>query len=357
MKILHAAETIKGGVATVMKQISASQLNHKGIERLICIIPDSQRNELDCIPDENIVTFKRKRRNIRAFLHFFFVFICQVWNEKPDVVHLHSTFSGVFGRIALILLSPLRRTKVIYCPHAFSFLMESSKLKKKIYIIIEKILLNATDKVICVSNYEYQEAVKSGLNSNKLVTIHNGVPAKIYKKKLARNEKIKLLFVGRFDYQKGYDLLIKAFQQCCKQSFHLTIVGDRVNENTDRVNLDNVTYTGWLASRDIEEYFMDADALVIPSRWEGFAMVPLEAMSYSLPVISSNATSLPEVVKDGKTGFLFRNGDADALVSILAKLHQFDLAELGKNGNEFFISEFTSDKMIEKTNSLYRALQ
>lgn len=357
MKVLHAAETIKGGVATVLKQIASSQINSNYNNKVICIVPDSQRNELDCMDDKNIVTFKRNRRDISAFVAFLCVFSKQLWKDKPDFVHLHSTFAGVLARIILFFMWPVRRPKVIYCPHAFSFLMVGTLTKRKMYIFIEKVLLRITDKVVCVSDFEYQEGVKAGLSKDKLITIHNGVPAKTGIIKKDKTEKINLLFVGRFDFQKGYDLLIDAYRQCENNNFTLTIVGDSVNQENEKVVLDNVTYTGWLAAKDIEDYFLAADALVIPSRWEGFAMVPLEAMSYSLPVIASNATSLPEVVIDGDTGFLFESGDANALAKIFSGLHHYDLFEMGAKGNKFFNENFTSQRMIEKTDELYSILK
>lgn len=60
--------------------------------------------------------------------------------------------------------------------------------------------------------------------------------------------------------------------------------------------------------------------VVVPSRWEGFAMVPLEAMSYGLPVISSDATSLPEAIKHRVTGYLFKSESASNLTDVLDKL-------------------------------------
>ncbi|WP_426817867.1 glycosyltransferase [Winslowiella sp. 2C04] len=357
MKVLHAAETIKGGVATVLKQIASSQINRNAHDKIICIVPDSQRKELDCIADKNIVTFKRNRRDISAFIAFARVFTKKVWQEKPDFVHLHSTFAGVLARVVLLLMWPVRRPTVIYCPHAFSFLMVSTPMKRKVYILIEKILLGITDKVVCVSDFEYQEGLKAGLNEDKLTTIYNGVPVKLDRVKKGKTDKVNLLFVGRFDLQKGYDVLINAYRQCNKEDFTLTIVGDSVNHQNEKVELENVTYTGWLAAKDIESYFIAADALVIPSRWEGFAMVPLEAMSYSLPVISSNSTSLPEVVIDGETGFLFDNGDVNALANILSNLKKYDLVEMGRKGNKFFNENFTSQSMIDKTNELYSILK
>ena len=103
----------------------------------------------------------------------------------------------------------------------------------------------------------------------------------------------------------------------------------------------------------MEPYFIAADVLVIPSRWEGFAMVPLEAMSYSLPIIASDATSLPEVVINNETGYLFKNGDANSLLSVFNRLDKSDLSEMGRKGNQLYIENFTSQAMIAKTHGLY----
>ncbi|MGU5121571.1 hypothetical protein MAX20_29515, partial [Escherichia coli] len=79
---------------------------------------------------------------------------------------LHSTFSGVLGRLCLFILSPIVKPVVIYCPHAFSFMMTNQKLKKKIYVAIEKILQKNTDAIICVSKYELEESIKYGFDKS-----------------------------------------------------------------------------------------------------------------------------------------------------------------------------------------------
>jgi len=356
MKILHCAETIKGGVATVLKQIAAAQIIMPECQQLICLIPDSQREELHEIADEHIVTFRRRGRNLGSFIRLMKSFTRQLLKEKPDVVHLHSTFAGVLARLVLIVVYPIIRPKVVYCPHAFAFLMESSPFKQKCYVWIERFLSLTTDKIICVSDYERNQAIQYGLNKKKVVTVHNGVPLRHNTKKLKDNIKIELLFVGRLDFQKGYDLLVSAMKKINDPLFHLTIVGDSVNGETEKVALDNITYTGWLKSNELEKYFLNSDALVIPSRWEGFAMVPLEAMSFSLPVVASDSTSLPEVVKNNKTGFLFKSGDAEDLKNKILALKEVDLIIMGDNGNELFSKNFTSNLMIEKTALLYQQI-
>jgi len=359
MKILHAAETIKGGVATVLKQLVSAQQDDKALYQIRCLIPEDQATELDTAHEENIVRWKREGRSFGALVAFAVSFCKTVLKFKPDIVHLHSSFAGVIGRTCLILLYPVVRPKVFYCPHAFSFLMETSGKKKRLYAFIEKALLPMTDAIICVSQYEADKAKEHGINPDKLFVVHNGVGFRTLSNKDnsdVDNHEINLLFVGRFDYQKGYDILIEAMKKVANPNIKLTLIGDTVHGSQAIEKLPDAEYTGWLKSGQMEYYFRTADVLVIPSRWEGFAMVPLEAMSYSLPVISSDATSLPEVVVNGDTGYLFKNGDVNSLVSVLNNLDKSELRVMGQKGNAFFTKNFTSQAMISKTHTLYAEL-
>lgn len=233
MKILHAAETIKGGVATVMRQLVEDQLLSNNSNEVICIIPQEQRQELNNVEREHLVLYNRKGREFYSFLNFFFVFMKVILKENPEIVHLHSTFAGVLGRIALILLRPIRRPKVVYCPHAFAFLMQSSSKKNKVYSWIEKILSKYTDAIICVSKYEKEKAIEVGLPSEKLKVIYNGVvkqESKITRSSPYSNDVFNVLFVGRFDFQKGFDVLVEVMQLLEGKPFHLTAVGGAVHD-------------------------------------------------------------------------------------------------------------------------------
>ncbi|ATA18622.1 glycosyltransferase involved in cell wall biosynthesis [Gibbsiella quercinecans] len=357
MKILHAAETIKGGVATVLKQLVLEQERNAERYDVRVLIPDEQIDEVEVLDSNNIVQWPRNGRSIKSLISFAKNFICLVLRFRPDIVHLHSSFAGVICRFCLMLLFPLFRTKVIYCPHAFSFMMETSKYKKVVYVFIEKLFMKITNVVICVSKYEYDEGVSYGLNKEKLKIVHNGVSIKdisaIDKKKDKDNKKIHVLFVGRFDYQKGYDILIEAARKLSPDAFTFTIIGGSVHNSGNVDRLVNATYTGWLSSDDMDKYFRCADIVVVPSRWEGFAMVPLEAMSYALPIIASNSTSLPEVVLDKKTGFLFECGNVSSLLKILSGLNEYNLIDMGIMGNNYFRDNFTSENMIKKTHEIY----
>lgn len=164
-KILHVAETIKGGVATVIRTISASPEGQDSNYELVYLVPLDQKQELHGIDAQQIRTFERSGRDVRSLLRFAWQLTRVMLKEKPDVVHLHSTFSGVIGRVVCVLLRPWRKPKIVYCPHAFSFLMESSPTKQKIYAWIERVLQRVTDVIICVSRYEMDKARGSAFSA------------------------------------------------------------------------------------------------------------------------------------------------------------------------------------------------
>ncbi|WP_006320953.1 glycosyltransferase [Serratia inhibens] len=361
MKIFHAAETIKGGVATVMRQIAIHQVSKNGVTDMTCLVPEDQKNELSPLDMDHVITFERSGRNLSSFFAFTKKFIRHVLREKPDVVHLHSTFAGVLGRFSLLLLWPFYRPKVVYCPHAFSFIIPGSSVKKRAFAFIEVALSRITDAIICVSEYERQQGIENGLPKNKLIVVYNGVPE--IKKNTAvianpySDDVINLLFVGRFDYQKGFDILEMTMEKLKGKPFHLTAVGGSVHGSySENKTLPQTSYTGWLSAAELAPYFAYADVLVIPSRWEGFAMVPLEAMSYGLPVVASDSTSLPEVVVDGHTGKLFPLSQPEVLAELLANYSKSDWEIMGDHAREEFLSKFTSEKMLASTDSVYNKI-
>ncbi len=354
-KILHVAETIKGGVATVIRTISPPPDDAPEYE-LVYLIPFDQKKELHGIDERKIRTFARKKRNTISLLRFAWQLFRVVLKEKPDVVHLHSTFSGVIGRCVCLILRPWRSPKIVYCPHAFSFLMESSPAKQKIYSLIERLLQKVTDVIICVSQYEMDKAAAFGIDRHRMRLIYNGIQHKEDEADIRDNADIHLLYVGRLDYQKGFDVLLKAFSQVGRRDLKLTVVGSAVNQDpVERPIIDAVEYLPWVTPDEVNNLYKTADALVVPSRWEGFAMVPLEGMAMGLPIIASDCTSLPELVTDDVTGYMFPVGDHSALAKILMNIEKNKLRHIGTQGRKVVRERFSAALMIRQTYDVYSA--
>ncbi|WP_313005719.1 glycosyltransferase [Pseudomonas sp.] len=355
-KILHVAETIKGGVATVIRTISASPEDDAANYQLVYLVPEDQAKELHGIAPQQVRTFPRSGRNVPSLLRFAWRLSQVLLKEKPDVVHLHSTFSGVIGRVVCVLLRPWRKPKIVYCPHAFSFLMESSPTKQKVYAWIERVLQKVTDVIICVSQYELDKAARFGIDRKRMKLIYNGIPHKDDAPKSAGAEPIHLLFVGRLDYQKGFDVLLKAYAKVDRNDLKLTVVGSAVNEDSvECPPMDSVEYLPWVTPSEVQALYQKADALIVPSRWEGFAMVPLEGMAMGLPVIASNCTSLPELVTNEVSGYVFPSGDHQALADVLTIIQRPRLLDLGNEGRSIVRERFSAALMIRQTYDLYHA--
>lgn len=363
MIVLHAAETIKGGVATVINSLVDYQVEQDEIAQVICLVPSDQADNLISRPNLQSFQFQRNGRNILGMLAFFWSFLKLIIQKKPDVVHLHSSFAGLIGRTAILLSGKRCKTRVIYCPHAFGFLMQTSPIKKRIYTVAELFLAKFTDKIICVSQSEYDSAIKAGFKNSKLVVIHNGVKIKSKTNTFAANNKkhYKLLFVGRFDYQKGIDILSKSIELLAKENINIfyefTLIGEAVNSE-DEVQFKNsknikVNELGWLKPFELENIYLTHDVILIPSRWEGFAMVPLEAMSYGLPIISSDIDAFKELDADLNNHItLFK--DENELVQILINLANLPLEKNRKNAIETFIKNFNENDMKSKTLKCYQ---
>ncbi|AIO39542.1 glycosyl transferases group 1 family protein [Burkholderia cenocepacia] len=356
IRVLHAAETIKGGVAAVLRQLLDERDGAAGVETVACLVPADQRSELKQIGSGLIRTYERTGRDAISLWRFYRAFNRVLIQERPDVVHLHCSFTGVIGRVSLLMLRRRVRPRVVYCPHAFSFLMQTGEHRRAAYALIEKVLSYCTDRIICVSEHERLRAIDAGLPAAKLSLVYNGVSSgegpRSVDERVGRSE-TRLLFVGRFDRQKGFDVLMDAMKRLEGEPFHLTVVGGSVLDRTTVPERINVDYRGWLDADGTARAFREADVVVVPSRWEGFAMVPLEAMSHGLPVIASDCSSFPEMIVDGFNGLLFERENSDALVACIRSGSKERWMQMGRNGYAFYMERFTREKMVDSTRKIY----
>jgi glycosyltransferase involved in cell wall biosynthesis len=170
--------------------------------------------------------------------------------------------------------------------------------------------------------------------------------------------------VGRLAVQKGQRHLIGAMPMLLDRvpQAHLVIAGrgdleDYLRELADELGVSERVHV--LGPRpDIPTLMHALDAFAMPSIWEGFGLVLLEAMAAGLPIVGSRVATIPEVVIDGETGLLVQPGDALALAEALARLAiEPELARrLGQAGLQRLRQHFSVEKMVGDTELLYREL-
>jgi glycosyltransferase involved in cell wall biosynthesis len=191
------------------------------------------------------------------------------------------------------------------------------------------------------------------------------------REELNLKDKRVILFVGRLVKQKGVlelTLAVRLVKKKIKNAF-LLIVGSGPLEAELRrlirsLNLehDSLLY-GSVPYEHIQDIYKISDVLVLPSiptkSWEEqFGHVLAEAMSTEVPVIASSCGAIPEVVLDGKTGFLVKPGDIFELAQKIVTILKDDelRTELGKNGRKHVTNNYSFDKVVPKLKRLYCSL-
>lgn len=230
------------------------------------------------------------------------------------------------------------------------------------------------DAVIAVSNFIREGAIRCGLPESIVEVIPDGIelPAELPSMENRARARARWGFeggefvvghLGAFTHEKGQEVALQAFQLLCETlpQARLLLAGD----GPTRHNPEIVRRCEALGSRvhlcgalaDPADFFRALDLFVMPSMSEGLGSSALMAMSYGLPVVASRVGGLPEVVEEGRTGWLIEPGSPAALAQVISTAagDQARLQQLGLNGRER-ARQFTVDIMVERTEALYRRL-
>lgn len=251
---------------------------------------------------------------------------------------------------------------------------DSVPVLDRLFIKYRNSVLNQIDHFYPVSDYTAEALTGLGVDSSKITVVINGTdPDQFYpadasdiRKRLGLENKKILLTITRLVPRKGIDTVIQAFEKVCREipDAHYLVIGDgddkaRLEELVKKHELNEmVTFTGRIPYSGLNNYYNAGDIFVMPSRTqypdiEGFGIVFLEANSCGLPVIGSDSGGIPSAIKDGQTGYIIPEGDAEALADkIISLFNDPDLSyAIGKKGREWVLQEanwgVVSEKLFE----------
>lgn len=354
MKILHIAQKLPGGIATYLSEILPAQVRLFGEENVLVL---GSHAELSAVPEcasRSRRVFPDSSRSLCSLIKFFWMAGKVVYQDKPDVIHLHSSFAGALRPIFFALSMMGIRPAVVYCAHGWSFNMTVSQRRRRLFAFLERVLAPMTDVIVNISNFEFNSALSWGLPAARMRVIRNGVAVDVPPKAFEMEPKgcIHLLFIGRLDRQKGIDILQSAMRRLAGKSLHLHVIGTSVLSNSRHRQIEpNISYYGWLSRIDVRSFIASCDVVVMPSRWEGFGLVAIEAMRDGKPVIASNVDALPEII--GDTGIIFESEDDVALTRVLDQLNPDRLREIGQHARNRFLAHFTCDRLVAELFECY----
>lgn len=255
-----------------------------------------------------------KFSNSLTLLNALFQFLLKmIFNKNIKIIHIHgSSYNSFYRKRIFINIAKLFNKKIIYHIHSGEFKIFTEKNKAKVTKT-----LNKCDAIIALS-----ESWKSYFNSlgyNNVSIIPNIISYPNLKHK-NKSSIINLLFLGFLVEGKGIFDILEVFKinyERYKNKLHLYIGG---NGDSDKVvsyirdnNLnDIVTFCGWVSGNKKNELLNNCNIYILPSYNEGLPISILEAMSYSMPIISTNVGGIPEIVNE-KNGILIQPGDKKAL--------------------------------------------
>ena len=282
---------------------------------------------------------------------------------RPVLVHTHLLHADLYGLLAAAQAG---------VPHAISSRHNNDAFRRNPFIKwLNRRAMRHAERVIAISQALARFVCDvEGIAPRKVVTVHYGLeppPSSPGLREKARaalgyGEREPLVGVfGRLVRQKGIDVLLDAFRHVSRSypEARLVIVGDgplrsELEAQARRLGLGKtVRFTGWIAqARDL---MPACDVITVPSRWEGFGLVTLEAMGYARPVIASRTSALPEIVLDGETGLLVPPEDSAALADAINRLlgDPEYAATLGQAGYRRLVTHFSVEKMIRATLDVY----
>jgi glycogen(starch) synthase len=197
--------------------------------------------------------------------------------------------------------------------------------------------------------------------------IFNGLDLPALLPKPLPTERPRLLCLGRLQTQKGFDLALSALAAVVEKfpNVRLTIAGDgperaALERRTSELKLTGfVDFIGWVSPEKVPELINTAAIVLMPSRWEGFGLVALEAGLMARPVIASRVGGLPEVVAHEQTGLLVDSENsrslADAILFLLTQPEQ--AARIGQAARRRAQELFSWARCVEAYDALYQKLR
>ena len=349
----------------------------------------------DSFPENALVLPHSPSSFLRSFERFFFSFrvysslLSYIKQIKPDIIHLHNNTQYSVSVLFALLISSV---PVVHTVHDWTLLCSTSWGVYKHCLapcsLVKGIGLKCYTHDHCLSLrhfllaffrnkmrfYLERKVVSSYLppsialrddlkryGFSPVETLHHFVE---FEKPLSSKKREDIiLYVGTLSENKGLEYLIKAVPSLLKELPHLQV--RIIGSGPDRERLERLSeglpiiFTGRIPHTEVMKEYLRAKVFVLPSIWmENSPFVLYECLIAGLPVVASRRGGIPDLVKDGETGFLVDAADSSALADRVLllfrdkKLH----SSFSKNSHSFLEKNFSTQKYVDFLLSTYSSV-
>ncbi|MFV0135924.1 glycosyltransferase [Streptomyces sp. HMX87] len=293
LRVLHVTQPVDGGVARVVSDLTRAQLA-AGLHVAVACPEGALAGTLRSLGAD--VRLWRAARSPTPSLAAEVRRLGRVVADvRPDLVHAHSAKAGLAGRLAV-----RGRIPTVFQPHAWSFEAVGGTTAA-LARAWERWGARWAARLVCVSEAERRTGVRAGIRG-KWAVIPNGIDPDRFRPAArpvaaAETRAPLVVCVGRLCRQKGQDVLLAAWDRVLERvpTARLVLVGDGPDREQLRAAAPgSVRFTGPVT--DPAHWYRAADLVVLPSRWEGMALAPLEAMACGRPVVVTDVNGAREAL-------------------------------------------------------------
>ncbi|MFG2571282.1 glycosyltransferase [Streptomyces sp. NPDC048481] len=361
-RVLHLTQPVDGGVARVVTDLARAQLA-AGLHVTVACPAGPLDGPLRALGAQ--VRHWAASRSPGPSLPGEVRRLARLLDEvRPDLVHAHSAKAGLAGRLAL-----RGRIPTVFQPHAWSFEAVDGTTAA-LALRWERFGARWADRLLCVSDAERATGERARI-AGRWSVVPNGIdtgrfhPAPVDTVRAALLPGLDaaaplVVCVGRLCRQKGQDVLLRAWDAVARRTpgARLVLVGDGPEaERLRRGAPESVLFTGSVA--DAVPWYQAADLVVLPSRWEGMALAPLEALACGRAVVVTDVDGARESLPDALASRCLVPADdpsalADAVTALL--LDPLLRESLGHQGRRHVLATHDVRHTAERVAVVYREL-
>ncbi|HMG36863.1 MAG TPA: N-acetyl-alpha-D-glucosaminyl L-malate synthase BshA [Blastocatellia bacterium] len=293
--------------------------------------------------------------------------------EKLDLLHVHYAIPhAVSAFLAREMMKPIRHLPVVTTLHGTDITLVG---RDPSFLPITRFGIERSNAVTAISNYLKDATLKTFCPDCDIRVIYNFIDASYYrrasnetlKREIAPNGERIILHISTFRPIKRITDCVRVLanigsrETAGERRVKLVMCGDGP-EREDAQTLarqlgvgDQVAFLGKQPQSVIRDYLSIADLFLLPSLSESFGLSALEAMACEVPVITTRVGGLPEVVEEGRCGFLLEVGDVEGMASAAVRILRDDnlRKSMGSAGREIAVSRFANDRVIPQYEKLY----
>lgn len=341
-------KAVKGGIAAVISGYYGSRLEK-----------DYKMIYVESYKDGGKLT--KLLKGIQGYIKFIKILLV----DKPDLVHIHSSFGPSFYRkLPFIYMASWAKKPIINHIHGADFdefYTNSSEKKKR---LIKKVYGKC--KILVALSEEWKQRLEKIVPKEKIMVIENYsvLHEDALKERCLRQSNHEVLFLGELGRRKGCYDIPSVIEDVAKDipdvKFILAGAGSAQNETAIKQLIkekgieQNVEFPGWVRGNRKDKLLREADVFYLPSYNEGMPMSILDAMGYGLPIVSTNVGGIPKIVHDDENGFCFEPGNVMEMGKAIENLLENKRLEASISSFEIVKRGYSLEQHIKKLEKCYK---